>query len=63
MAGEDLAGWAECVSSCRRTPPAASAASSVPPRPIVHVAINEGDDDRAVMHWLDPVTDEEHHDG
>ncbi|WP_345107298.1 hypothetical protein [Streptomyces drozdowiczii] len=51
------------MSSCRRTPPAASAAGSCPSRPIVHVASSEGDDGRAVMHWLDPVTDEEHHDG
>jgi hypothetical protein len=27
---------------------------------MVHVAINEGDDDHDVVHWLAPVTDEEY---
>ncbi len=27
---------------------------------MVHVAINEGDDDHAVVQWLTPVTDEEY---
>jgi hypothetical protein len=27
---------------------------------MVHVAINEGDDDHAVVHWLNPVTDDEY---
>lgn len=27
---------------------------------MVHLAINEGDDDHAVVHWLTPVTDEEY---
>jgi hypothetical protein len=27
---------------------------------MVHVAINEGDDDHAVVHWLTAVTDEEY---
>jgi len=27
---------------------------------MVHVAINEGDDDHAVVHRLEPVTDEEY---
>jgi hypothetical protein len=25
---------------------------------MVHLAINEGDDQHAVVHWLEPVTDE-----
>ena len=27
---------------------------------MVHVAINEGDDDHDVVHWLTPVSDEEY---
>jgi quercetin dioxygenase-like cupin family protein len=34
--------------------------SAAPNRLMVHVAINEGDDDHAVVHWLDPVTDVEY---
>ena len=34
---------------------------AAPNRLMVHVAINEGDDDHDVVHWLDPVTDEEYH--
>ncbi|MDN3270674.1 cupin domain-containing protein [Streptomyces sp. MA15] len=34
---------------------------AAPNRLMVHLAIDEGDDDHAVVHWLNPVTDEEHH--
>jgi hypothetical protein len=27
---------------------------------MVHLALNEADDDHAVVHWLDPVTDDEY---
>lgn len=33
---------------------------AAPNRLMVHVAINEGDADHAVVHWLTPVTDEEY---
>jgi quercetin dioxygenase-like cupin family protein len=33
---------------------------AAPNRLMVHLAINEGDDDHAVVHWLTPVTDAEH---
>ena len=33
---------------------------AAPNRLMVHVAINEGDDDHDVVHWLNPVTDEEY---
>ncbi len=33
---------------------------ATPNRLMIHVAINEGDDDHAVVHWLTPVTDEEY---
>lgn len=29
-------------------------------RLMVHLAINEADDDHAVVHWLQPVTDDEY---
>lgn len=32
---------------------------AAPDRLMVHVAINEGDAEHAVVHWLTPVTDEE----
>ncbi|MFD3827230.1 alcohol dehydrogenase catalytic domain-containing protein [Streptomyces sp. NPDC058625] len=34
---------------------------AAPNRLMVHLAVNEGDDDHAVVHWLNPVTDEEYH--
>ncbi|MGW0551739.1 (R)-mandelonitrile lyase [Streptomyces altiplanensis] len=33
---------------------------AAPNRLMVHLAINEGDDDHAVVHWLNPVTDGEY---
>lgn len=33
---------------------------AAPNRLMVHVAINEGDEDHAVVHWMTPVTDEEY---
>lgn len=33
---------------------------AAPNRLMVHVATNEGDGDHAVVHWLTPVSDEEH---
>ena len=33
---------------------------AAPNRLMVHVAINEGDDQHDVVHWLDPVTDTEY---
>jgi quercetin dioxygenase-like cupin family protein len=33
---------------------------ATPHRLMAHLAINEGDPDHAVVHWLDPVTDEEY---
>ena len=33
---------------------------AAPNRLMVHVAINEADDDHAVVHWLTPVTDAEY---
>ncbi|MDX3057696.1 cupin domain-containing protein [Streptomyces sp. NE06-03E] len=34
---------------------------AAPNRLMVHLAINEGDDTHDVVHWLNPVTDEEYH--
>jgi quercetin dioxygenase-like cupin family protein len=33
---------------------------AAPHRLMVHLAINEGDDDHAVVDWLEPVSDEEY---
>jgi quercetin dioxygenase-like cupin family protein len=33
---------------------------AAPNRPMVHLAINEGDDDHPVVHWLTPATDQEY---
>ena len=33
---------------------------AAPNRLMVHLALNEADDDHAVVHWLAPVTDEEY---
>lgn len=33
---------------------------AAPTRLMVHLAINEGDDQHDVIHWLDPVTDAEY---
>ncbi|MEV5702351.1 hypothetical protein AB0L55_33255 [Streptomyces anthocyanicus] len=32
---------------------------AAPNRLMVHLVVDEGDDDHAVVHWLNPVTDEE----
>lgn len=34
---------------------------AAPDRLMVHLAVNEGDADHAVVHWGEPVTDEEYH--